>query len=136
MINLKGIKSVNIVYENFEEFSVPIEHIEWLHISGIKYNLYLYGLNSKVYKTLEKINLIIKKGADNSKYLQLETNRKPFERTLAYNDIVSIYFEYEDGTEEKINVYWQGDDDYNNPAQKSYIDKDRNLVIEIGKEDG
>lgn len=124
MINLKGIKSVNIVYENCEVFSIPIEHIN------------LYGLNNEVYKTLEKINLIIKKGADNSKYLRLETNRKPFERTLAYNDIVSIYFKYEDGTEEKINVYWQGDDDYDNPAQKSYIDKDGNLVIEIEKEDG
>lgn len=136
MINLKGIKSVDIVYENCEAFSVPIEHVKWLHIIGIKYNLYLYGLNNEVYKTLEKINLIIKKGADNSKYLCLEVNRKPFERTLAYNDIVFIYFKYEDGTGEKINVYWQGDDDYDNPAQKSYIDKDGNLVIEIGKEDG
>ena len=138
---MENIKEVAISYENCEVFTVPKEYVKWFYMSGISESWCFGGYDKDLskYKMADKLHLTIYPDANNDDYLWMnshlveEEKIKPFCRTLEFSDIVAVYIHYEDGTKESVYVHWEGDNDYVNPAQYTYIDDKGNLVIEVKK---
>jgi len=58
----------------------------------------------------------------------------PFERTITLPDIVYFILEFQDGTKEKIYAFWDSVS-RRNLYQKSILDNEKNLLIQIIKTD-
>ena len=130
------LSHVEIVFENVDFVTIKTSNIEQLSIENISESKHLYNQHITNSLKCEQLHLVLKNQCKNQKtYFQEnyeEDSSTLFLRMLKYNDIVNIELHYKNGTQETIYVPYDGNEE--NKNQKTYIDEQDNLVVEINKE--
>ena len=130
---MKKIKAIEFVFENLECLTVDSKYIGDFSMEGFETKIMGAGVCSiREYTTCEKIDLVIYKDA-NITVESYGDKYKVFDRILSWNDITSICLKYEDDIEREIYVPWEGENDYSNKAQSSFI-SDEHLYLTINKD--
>jgi len=134
---MKDIKSIDIVLENCESFTIPAKYIHRMSVNGFDKSILIQSNNGSCFEH----------SSSDYVYLQIEDSPEiipdvnfstPFKkRIFQYNDITQITMNYIDDTEFNFCVPWGGDDDYTNDAQTVKILKNGYIEIKISdtKED-
>jgi len=119
------IVSVDIVFENCEIYTVPIENINFsIELSDIcNYNSYK--------RCAEEVRLIIKSSDNITPRFSWSYITPFYKRITQYNDITSVCLKYDDGSELDIYVPWNFEDESINSFQKPTFNTDGYLVIDI-----
>lgn len=130
---MKKIKAIEFVFENLECLTVDSKYIGDFSMEGFETKIMGAGVCTiREYTTCEKIDLVIYKDAN----ITIESygdKYKVFDRILSWNDITIICLKYEDDIEREIYVPWEGENDYSNKAQSSFI-SDEHLYLTINKD--
>ena len=130
---MKKIKAIEFVFENLECLTVDSKYIGDFSMEGFETKIMGAGVCSiREYTTCEKIDLVIYKDAN----ITIESygdKYKVFDRILSWNDITIICLKYEDDIEREIYVPWEGENNYSNKAQSSFI-SDEHLYLTINKD--
>lgn len=135
----KRIQAIDIVFENTEIMSFEVNEINFLFMGNISRTIaYENGYQSEG-QTCEDILIRLKPEA-NKRYLpldiaDLETTK--FRRLRQVKDIVAIDIHYNAVDHDFIYAYWEDQDDVygeNNRFQKVNMNKDKELIISISKE--
>lgn len=130
---MKNIKAIEFVFENCECLTVDSKYIGDLLIEGFETKVRRFGVNAiREYTSCERIDLIIYKDG-NLTSESYGDKCSVFDRILNWNDITSIYLKYEDNTEQEIFVPWEGENDYSNEAQSSFVSEEH-LYMTINKD--
>ena len=130
---MKKIKAIEFVFENLECLTVDSKYIGDFSMEGFETKIMGAGVCSiREYTTCEKIDLVIYKDA-NITVESYGDKYKVFDRILSWNDITIICLKYEDDIEREIYVPWEGENDYSNKAQSSFI-SDEHLYLTINKD--
>ena len=128
---MNKINLLQISFENCESLEVKAELVSWLHFSGVTdtfwHGYYDEGLNT--HKVAQESTVYIHTDVNNEE-LWMDKETSPIDRIMKHSDIVSFTVKYEDETEQEFYVYWEGENDYHNPAQKVEIKGDK-IVIEV-----
>jgi len=131
-----ALSHIDIVFENVDFVTIKTSNIEQLFIENISESNYLHDQYITSNLKCEQLHLVLKNQCKNQKtYFQEnyeENSSTLFPRMLKYNDIVNIELHYKNGTQETIYVPYDGNEE--NKNQKTYIDEQGNLVVEIVKE--
>ena len=131
---MKEIKAIEFVFENCESVTIDSKHIGDFLIEGIETKIRRVAVNCiGEYTSCKRFEVAISKEADVEIESYGEKIRK-LSRINDWDDVTSIFLKYEDGSEKEISVPWIGEDDYNNEAQSSFIDKYGNLYLTINEE--
>lgn len=137
----KRIIKVNLITENFEMISLDSKFINSMNIENWSGKIEKYGDNLiEILKCKHfDINIHKKFNADKrclTTFGKLDKERNQFNRLINTKDITSVEVVYEDGDNKEIYVDWKDNakNEDINDYQVSYIDKNRNLVISIDKE--
>ena len=137
---MNNVKSIDIVFENCEEYTFPKEDIGYFEISDIREKIFRCACNAiSKYKTAYCVNIEL---FDTNRFQEDCIDRNVvadvFARIANHNDITQIHIHYKDGTEEQYLV------DYNelnvaldapNKNQKSYISDLGNLYVVISEKE-
>lgn len=130
------LSHINIVFENVDFVTIKTSNIEQLLIDNISESKHLYNQHVITSLKCEQLHLVLKNQCKNQKTHFQENYEDDsstlFSRMLKYNDIVTIELHYKNKTQEIIYVPYDGNEE--NKNQKTYIDKQDNLVVEIMKE--
>ena len=130
---MKKIKAIEFVFENLECLTVDSKYIGDFSMEGFETKIMGAGVCTiREYTTCEKFDLVIYKDA-NITVESYGDKYKVFDRILSWNDITSICLKYEDDIEREIYVPWEGENDYSNKAQSSFI-SDEHLYLTINKD--
>lgn len=130
---MKKIKAIEFVFENLECLTVDSKYIGDFSMEGFETKIMGAGVCSiREYTTCEKIDLVIYKDA-NITVESYGDKYKVFDRILSWNDITIICLKYEDDIEREIYVPWEGENNYSNKAQSSFI-SDEHLYLTINKD--
>lgn len=130
---MKKIKAIEFVFENLECLTVDSKYIGDFSMVGFETKIMGAGVCTiREYTTCEKIDLVIYKDA-NVTVESYGDKYKVFDRILSWNDITIICLKYEDDIEREIYVPWEGENDYSNKAQSSFI-SDEHLYLTINKD--
>ena len=130
---MKKIKAIEFVFENLECLTVDSKYIGDFSMEGFETKIMGAGVCTiREYTTCEKIDLVIYKDA-NITVESYGDKYKVFDRILSWNDITIICLKYEDDIEREIYVPWEGENDYSNKAQSSFI-SDEHLYLTINKD--
>ena len=131
---MKDIKAIEFLFENCECVTIEAPYIGDVLIEGIETNIRRVAINSICESTsCKRFEVAISKEANEEVESYGEKIRKLF-RINDWDDVTSIFLKYEDGSEKEISVPWIGEDDCNNEAQSSFIDKYGNLYLTINEE--
>ena len=131
---MKDIKSIEFVFENCECVTIEAPYIGDVLIEGIETSIRRVAVNCiNEYTSCKRFEVAISKEADVEIESYGEKIRK-LSRINDWDDVTSIFLKYEDGSEKEILVSWIGEDDCNNEAQSSFIDKYGNLYLTINEE--
>lgn len=131
---MKDIKAIEFVFENCECVTIEAPYIGDVLIEGIETNIRRVAVNSICESTsCKRFEVTINKEANEEVESYGEKIRKLF-RINDWDDITSVFLKYEDGSEKEILVPWVGENDCNNEAQSSFIDKHGNLYLAINEE--
>ncbi len=134
------LERVTLVLENCDCITIEGKHIEKFSVEDIKMSIRKTSVNSiKKTDTVHHFAIKIDKNANVDRYPfeqeYEDMKEKTFDRLLEYNDITQIEFNLIADTNknrrEHYHYYltWKSEDENNNPAQKSRLDKDGNLYI-------
>lgn len=141
----KDIEYISIQFENCECADIPRKYLHNIYLSNIRKNISIC-INAVIESWVaDNIWIVIDKEYADTHNAGFGSPCKwdvPItERLTKHNDITNIYIYYNDGTEERITAYWDGDDDYHNPAQTVTIERDEdrydlreNVCVSISKE--
>lgn len=130
---MKKIKAIEFVFENLECLTVDSKYIGDFSMESFETKIMGAGVCSiREYTTCEKIDLVIYKDA-NVTVESYGDKYKVFDRILSWNDITIICLKYEDDIEREIYVPWEGENNYSNKAQSSFI-SDEHLYLTINKD--
>lgn len=130
---MKKIKAIEFVFENLECLTVDSKYIGDFSMEGFETKIMGAGVCTiREYTTCEKIDLVIYKDA-NITVESYGDKYKVFDRILSWNDITIICLKYEDDIEREIYVPWEGENNYSNKAQSSFI-SDEHLYLTINKD--
>jgi hypothetical protein len=129
---LSTIKCIQFHYENCEMFSVDADFILACDLSPIKMKYNTYAFPTERYKSVSHVHLKISSQANKVRALWLEEEAEPFERTVRYGDLVFLIIHYQNGTKEKVQLPWEGDQ-YINNNQTATIDSEGHLLLTIKK---
>lgn len=131
---MKDIKSIDIVLENCESFTIPYKYVHRMVIHGFDKNILIQSNDGRCfdYSSSDYVYLQI----ENSPEIKADMNfSTPFDkRIFQYNDITQITMRYVDDEEFNFCVPWGGDDEYTNDAQTVKINKYGYIEIEISDE--
>ena len=125
---LKDIISIEICFENCDVVEVDREHIESFSMSDI---IMTIGMCA---------NAVIEHEVAKRTYIELDKHcfgnktwlgEDLLDRILNFKDITAIDVKFNDGTSRRVGCMWDGDDEYRNSLQKTYITTYDNLIIEI-----
>ena len=131
-MDLSTIKCIEFHYENCETFSVDANFILECDLSAIKIKYDIHTFPTERYKSVSQFNMKISPQANRLGALWLEDEAAPFERTARYGDLVFFIIHYQNGTKEKVQLPWEGDQ-YINNNQTTTIDSKGNLLLTIKK---
>lgn len=134
------IKEFQIVFENCDGIKFPCEVVEGFMIDGITESVSITqgsnGANlhkqNHAKRAFLKINL--NKAFELNISLEVSNKQIPIhERIQNHSDITHFYVCLEDGSEYCVRPPWEGDNQYENPAQKhkSWERESRNGVQQI-----
>jgi len=133
---MKEIKSIQIVFENCEAFTVPVEHLKIFGMDNIKNSLFFCNSES-IYRTTtaQHTRIMIHPYANVISNMSpgFSDSKFPFERINRYNDITHVNIQYTDQTSEYIAVRWEGESNQFNSYQKVDFDSKGNCYIVISK---
>lgn len=130
---MKKIKAIEFVFENLECLTVDSKYIGDFSMEGFETKIMGAGVCTiREYTTCEKFDLVIYKDA-NITVESYGDKYKVFDRILNWNDITCICLKYEDDIEREIYVPWEGENNYSNKAQSSFI-SDEHLYLTINKD--
>lgn len=131
---MKDIKAIEFLFENCECVAIEAPYIGDVLIEGIETRVRRVAVNCICESTsCKRFEVAISKEAD----VKVESHGEKIHKLSRINDwddVTSIFLKYEDGSEREILVPWIGEDDYNNKAQSSFIDKYGNLYLAINEE--
>ena len=129
----KDISTIEIQFENCEVFSIDRKDISNFYLHNIRKNISIC-INAAIEDNeAEDIWIVIPE--------ENLIDRLGIETKNPIRDITHIYIKYNTNEEECYSCVWEGDSDYDNPAQKCYIDKEKSgqteksyLIISISKD--
>ena len=135
----KDIERIDIQFENCEVFSIPRKDLSNIYLHNIRKNISIC-LNAVIedYEA-EDIWIVIPLEAAERKCKIFGTDEESLLNRLGamsdkpIRDITHIYIYYNTKETECISCVWDGEDNYDNPAQKVQIEEDY-LTISISKE--
>ncbi|MEK4427740.1 hypothetical protein MHB54_00620 [Paenibacillus sp. FSL M7-0802] len=134
---MKKLKEFVFVLENCEAVTIESKYIGNFNVENIRSTIVKHYNDISHYKICETFSIAINKEASKDYYvfgINDEEHKQSTFKRLTYGDIVSIEIVYEDDIKEDFYVDWQGDSEYLNEAQKTYISKRGDLFIVISKE--
>jgi hypothetical protein len=144
----KDISTIEIQFENCEVFSIDRKDISNFYLHNIRKNISIC-INAAIEDNeAEDIWIVIPEENARKKYKTFGfgseeslIDRLGIETKNPIRDITHIYIKYNTNEEECYSCVWEGDSDYDNPAQKCYIDKEKSgqteksyLIISISKD--
>lgn len=140
-----NIKRITFCFENCEWITIDGKYIGDMDASDIRKSVCRVACNAvEEIETANFFAVEIHKDANKEEYAfgikNEEYKTYTFDRFLKYNDITDIHIElYDEYGEEKDETYkylvdWVGEDEYSNPAQKTYLSKCGNLYIVVSNE--
>lgn len=131
---MKDIKAIEFLFENYECVTIEAPYIGDVLIEGIETSIRRVAVNCVCESTsCKRFEIAISKEA-NVKIESYGGKTHKLSRINEWDDVTSIFLKYEDGSEREILVPWIGEDDCNNKAQSSFIDKYGNLYLAINEE--
>lgn len=131
------IKELNLVFENCEVASIPVEYINYLTIRVQEKVLTLHNyLESNTISEYETCKILIELDL---KYLKsthsfmgdYENNRESLLERIKYNDITQIEIVEENKSKTFYVVWEDGETEFDNKLQK-YFEYDNALMVDIG----
>lgn len=127
------LNTLKIRFENGESLSIPAEDTDYVSIDNIIKNYSFIKPWYHINKTAncDKVYIVIKDNANKASYYNVRyyDDLLPFDRILAFKDILYLEFLYEDGVRESFTVPYNGIDE--NKLQSVVLNEDNNLVISI-----
>lgn len=131
---MKDIKAIEFLFENWECVTIEAPYIGDVLIEGIETRARRVAVNCIGESTsCKRFEVAISKEA-NVKIESFGEKIYKLSRINDWDDVTGIFLKYEDGSEKEILVPWIGEDDCNNEAQSSFIDKYGNLYLAINEE--
>lgn len=133
---MKTIIEVELVFENCESMSVPIDLIEYIYIEKIGSSVkgsgsaifeYDYSNDFKICLHKDFEDIFSEKFYYGPAHM---VNQTRFKR-LQMGDIVLVKVTYHDLTYKNIYLKWNEGNECFNLNQKSYLDEYKNLIIEV-----
>lgn len=127
-----ALSSIDVVYENCESCTIPVDKIYGFYMRGISNTVYLYegeivrGRETKFLRLDVLPGVYPTKLGDNS-----GSNFK--DRTHKYRDIVSLSLNYEDGSYDKVSVNFKDRLDTNDNALQNFESCESLYHLTIGK---
>jgi hypothetical protein len=128
----KKIKEIEFVLENCECIKLPAEYIDMVITSDIK--KYIHAQDTTFwynYYTDYMLIKLLQKSKDFMSIRQEGSKISAWER-LQHNDVTSVCFIFEDGTEDQIGVPWPKHSDWVNFNQ-NIKETDNLIIIEFNK---
>ena len=114
---MKDLEKIHIVFENCEVGEIEKKDIYNLQGKGITENILLIANACIVGKQAKEISLTLR--WDNVKDIVIDEHFKTTLRdALEHKHIVYYVLYFNDGTEMKVSVPWEGDSQYTNPGEK------------------
>lgn len=131
-VSQRRLTSVELVFENVESYSVPVNSVSGLTMNGIRksydYNDEDHSLVSQYTADYLELTLdtkfLLSLKADQYYLDEDDQDSNPvpnlLQRILMYNDLVALDLHFTDGHDEYVNVYWGAfGDDVNSAMQCS-----------------
>lgn len=138
MFKLENVKEVEILTENMEMYTIPVEGIEYLNVYDLHFSFGLhcngleFGENpGETWKAISADNIFLilnNKGRNTKGGFQQE----PFDKRK-YHDITQLIFKQKNGEEITVLVPWSDDGDEENSWQHNES-RDAYTYINIGKD--
>lgn len=123
----KEIKSIDIVFENCECYSVPREGIEYFSVNNLKTNLTLTRNNDAISEMVSCDNFDLhlnKKGLKVHGDPAWGEGKTLLKQRLEQNDISHVDIMFVDDSHLYVAIPWGEDDEYFNSCLKCKIEKD------------
>lgn len=141
----KDIAEITIQFENCEAYTFTREEINNIFLHNIVKHISICA-NAVIedyeaqdvwfvlpYEIADRKQKVFGFGPDEESLIQ----RLGLDKEKPIRDITHFYLKYNTGEEETISCIWEGDSDYNNPAQKAEIVEDgdeKYVTISISKD--
>lgn len=130
---MKDIKAIEFLFENCECVTIEAPYIGDVLIEGIETRVRRVAVNCIGESTsCKRFEVAISEEA-NVKIESFGEKIYKLSRINDWDDVTGIFLKYEDGSEKEILVPWIGEDNCNNEAQSSFIDKYGNLYLAINE---
>ncbi|KAF6630583.1 hypothetical protein H6F38_14235 [Paenibacillus sp. EKM208P] len=135
---MKKLKEVTFGLENCEALSIKGEYIGNFGVENIKSSIRKHYNNISHFNVCDTFSMAINRGA-NKGYYAFDTKDEHYKQNtfkrLTQGDIVSVDIIYDDDTKDEFYVHWEGENDYLNEAQKTYISELGDLFIVVSKDE-
>lgn len=125
-MKLDKVATVELVFENCEEISIPVSDIKILYAYGLTESLGFFGVFHDDQKDVHRYK--------SARYFHIIFENKPeYKRVFDYKDITQVHLYDADGNEEWFFVAW-GAGEYENELQETNLDKFGKIDITIAEE--
>lgn len=116
-----NIEKVDFVFENCEVITLPISKIKYLYCGDIRETIYKGTTDNYAnrVRTCHVFEVIVDADSDKCKGW-IEEDKGFCERVQDNGDLTAVTIIYADGSDELIHIYWEGDSEYANAAQKTH----------------
>ncbi|MEJ3719217.1 hypothetical protein WGM54_14445 [Paenibacillus polymyxa] len=135
---MKKLKEVVFGLENCESLSVDAKYIGNFSVTNVRKSIIRHYGDIRFMDICDTFSIVVNKsanidyqvfGVEDEYYKHNTFNR------LTSGDIVVIDIMYDDDSKDEIYIQWEGESDYFNEVQKTYISKLGDLFIVISKEE-
>lgn len=139
---MKEALYMELIFENCDSITLPIDDIEYFYANNIQQSMNLQEGQLNIYKSVGNLTLSIRKSAFDklTDFADMSDDEEEIEyhklkNRINSSDITQIHFiNFQDETVESLYVEWSDEDEWHNKYQKQEIIDDEYLVININKE--
>ena len=125
------VKSVDITFENCEDYNIPFKYINKMIINGFKKQLYFQNNAGECFETYSCNYIAIKIDVHVESTPWFDFSESFTERLIKYNDITQITLNYEDNSKFNFCVPWESEGCLNNCSNKKQKVLKNKKYIEI-----
>jgi|GEM_PF-21468 len=131
---MKEIARMSISFENVETVHIAGSDVNFLLTEGLSTGRLLTDNRLNEFTRAKSVSFILKPEANvklSGDYATdgVYSSTDVFTRIQEWNDITSITMLYTDGSEESVEVEWEGTDEINNLQHSAYADGEMRVII-------
>ena len=139
---MKEALYMELIFENCDSITLPIDDIEYFYANNIQQSMNLQEGQLNIYESVGNLTISIRESAFDklTDFADMLNNEEEIEyhklkNRINSSDITQIHFiNFQDETVESLYVEWSDEDEWHNKYQKQEIIDDEYIVININKE--